>query len=244
MNRGSKIGIVALLSTVIWMASCSAGRDLFSEDGSSPGTGIATTTGSGATGTGSGSGGSQGGTGGIATGGQGGTAGTGGTGTGSCAHDECDYGDALEATCSPCATAICADEGTCCGDEGEWDYRCIDLVGPLCPNKSCGGQPPCDNTYGDVNDYVACAETASMCAFGFNNLFTSCNAVCSARGAECVLAYDNQDNTYCEYAEARTCEFVTGGVGGETYNVCVCSRGCGSGPLCPNQQSCEDGSCH
>lgn len=54
-----------------------------------------------------------------------------GTGTGTtCAHDECTAGAALEASCSPCAQAMCAADPYCCSDS--WDETCVQAVPSVC----------------------------------------------------------------------------------------------------------------
>ena len=59
-------------------------------------------------------------------GGQGG-GGQGGGGQGStCSHDECSLGEPLDATCSPCATAVCAEDSWCC--DNDWDSLCLEIA--------------------------------------------------------------------------------------------------------------------
>jgi len=47
-----------------------------------------------------------------------------------CAHDLCDQGEPLEATCDPCAETVCAADPFCC--ENAWDARCISEASQLC----------------------------------------------------------------------------------------------------------------
>lgn len=61
----------------------------------------------------------EGGMGGMGAGGAGGMGST-------CVHDECAEGEALEASCSPCATAVCAQDNWCC--DTEWDNLCVDIA--------------------------------------------------------------------------------------------------------------------
>jgi hypothetical protein len=55
---------------------------------------------------------------------------------GGCAHSECEVGPTLAASCSPCATAICAADSYCC--DTEWDSYCLDAA---LLEASCGCAP-------------------------------------------------------------------------------------------------------
>jgi hypothetical protein len=50
----------------------------------------------------------------------------------SCAHPECAQGDALDATCSECAAALCAADPYCCSTS--WDSLCVTEVAMYCAN--------------------------------------------------------------------------------------------------------------
>ena len=63
----------------------------------------------------------------------GGDGGAGGGAATGCAHDECSVGLALEATCSDCAEAVCAQDDWCCSNE--WDDLCVELAAGV---ESCG----------------------------------------------------------------------------------------------------------
>jgi len=65
-------------------------------------------------------------------GGQGG-GGQGGGSAGTCAHDGCSVGEALEETCDPCATEVCAQDSWCCTNE--WDDLCVSAAEGI---ASCG----------------------------------------------------------------------------------------------------------
>jgi hypothetical protein len=47
-----------------------------------------------------------------------------------CSHDLCDQGNALEETCDPCVTAVCAADPFCCNNT--WDERCVDAAQETC----------------------------------------------------------------------------------------------------------------
>lgn len=60
----------------------------------------------------------------------------------SCVHNECQKGEQLEASCSPCAQAVCAADAFCCNNE--WDDICARAVPELCGQSVCeggGGEP-------------------------------------------------------------------------------------------------------
>ena len=60
--------------------------------------------------------------------------GCGGGGVGSCAHDECVAGPALDASCSACADAVCGADSYCCSNQ--WDAQCVSAAqaSAACPN--------------------------------------------------------------------------------------------------------------
>ena len=62
-------------------------------------------------------------------GGAGGANGAGGSAPDDCAHDTCEVGDALEASCNACATAVCDVDTYCCTTE--WDSQCTDWAAKL-----------------------------------------------------------------------------------------------------------------
>jgi hypothetical protein len=65
----------------------------------------------------------------------GGSGGVGGGSAGSC-HDVCQAGDAMDKSCDPCATTLCAADDFCCATA--WDEQCVSEVGQYC-NDACGG---------------------------------------------------------------------------------------------------------
>lgn len=208
--------------------------------GTGSGTGTATGTGTGAgTGTGTGTGtGSGTGTG---TGGPGG-GGPGGAG-GGCAHDECEFGPPLEQSCSNCALLICLQDAYCCTTL--WDDLCIDAADQQCSGVDCGASVvDCDTQYDTVAGYRSCAENASSCEFSFDNYAASCEKTCADHGGECLDAWDNTNGSWCDFEQDLTCAHVGApGDGFGQYNVCQCSRGCGSGPPCIAPATCQGGFC-
>ncbi|MDB4945601.1 MAG: uncharacterized protein JWP97_5135 [Labilithrix sp.] len=51
-----------------------------------------------------------------------------------CAHAVCATGPALETTCDPCATSLCAQDPYCCSTS--WDATCVGEVASIC-GKTC-----------------------------------------------------------------------------------------------------------
>lgn len=49
---------------------------------------------------------------------------------GSCAHDVCVEGVALEPTCDPCAGVVCSVDAFCC--DTSWDELCVDTAALFC----------------------------------------------------------------------------------------------------------------
>ncbi|MBW2453336.1 MAG: hypothetical protein JRI68_02445 [Deltaproteobacteria bacterium] len=62
---------------------------------------------------------------------------SGGGGGSGCVHSECAAGDALVASCSTCATAVCNADPYCCNTA--WDSVCVNQVDQYCGTNTCGG---------------------------------------------------------------------------------------------------------
>lgn len=58
---------------------------------------------------------------------------------GACAHDVCATGEALRASCDPCATNLCDKDPYCC--QSTWDATCVSEVESIC-GKSCTAPAP------------------------------------------------------------------------------------------------------
>ena len=94
---------------------------------------------------------------------------------GGCAHDVCDEGVALDATCSPCAAAVCQQDPECCATA--WDQLCVfeaeDLCGEDCTSCSHGlcveGEAldpicdPCVPTVCKVDPFCCDVEWDALC---------------------------------------------------------------------------------
>jgi hypothetical protein len=99
--------------------------------------------------------------------------------------------------------------------------------------SSCGKQ------YGAVQFYKLCMENATECHVMAANMVQSCKVVCGSNGGECLDAYDNVDtDPTCGHSTQSNCDFT-----GWYEIVCVCSKGCGSGPPCKYPSTCLSGTC-
>lgn len=110
-----------------------------------------------------------------------GVGGPGGTnpGSGSCDHDACEIGSAMDPSCDSCAADLCAVDSYCC--ETEWDDVCVSEVAEAC-GTTCGEDPgdPEDPPVGNCHDECTAGEPQDP----------SCNA--------CVDAICTQDSYCCD----------------------------------------------
>jgi len=90
-----------------------------------------------------------------------GAGGGGGGGTGpdpnECAHNECGEGEALDPSCSQCATDVCAEDAYCC--EFAYDEACLDVAKTF---PSCGCDAGC--SHAECATGEALDATCSPCA--------------------------------------------------------------------------------
>lgn len=97
----------------------------------------------------------------------------------------------------------------------------------------------CGKQYGTVQFYKLCKENATECHIVAANKVQSCKVVCGSNGGECLDAYDNVDtDPTCGQSTPANCDFT-----GWYEIVCVCSKGCGSGPPCKYPATCVSGTC-
>jgi hypothetical protein len=97
------------------------------------------------------------------------------------------------------------------------------------------GGPSCDMQYGTAPSYIPCVES-QVCEFNASVDGTSCGEICSGHGGECLYAFQNQAD--CGHGSRLACDFSDN----QTI-ICVCSRGCGSGPPCQAPETCATGTC-
>ena len=137
------------------------------------------------TGTGNDGGGVDGGTD-TGTGNDGGTVDAGG----SCAHDLCSAGVALQASCDPCATQICATDPYCCATT--WDDICTGEVSSVCGETCSSGDAGSGGDGGTVDAGTPGCDHG-ICATG-DALDASCDpcasTICASDSYCCSTAWD------------------------------------------------------
>jgi hypothetical protein len=92
-----------------------------------------------------------------------GTLGNGNTGSGSCDHDVCEEGAALDTSCGQCAANVCDADPYCCTDT--WDAICVGEVETECAGSCTGGSQCTHNqcTAGEALDASCNSCTAAVC---------------------------------------------------------------------------------
>jgi hypothetical protein len=123
--------------------------------------------------------------------------GTGSGGGGTCDHDVCTSGAALDGGCDSCAASVCANDSYCCSTA--WDSTCISEAGTYC-GQTCGGSSSSSGTGGGSSSssgtgggnpacHDECVQGAALDA--------SCNG--------CVQAICAQDSYCCNTAWDSVC---------------------------------------
>ncbi|MBC8073538.1 MAG: hypothetical protein IAG13_34775 [Deltaproteobacteria bacterium] len=121
-------------------------------------------------------------------------AGGGGGGSGSCDHDVCTAGNALDPTCGDCAASVCQLDDFCCTHE--WDDVCVGHVADTCAGGCDGGGAGCHDqcvageAMGDsCNACVSqiCAEDPFCCQTEWDevcvgHVATVCDGACAGSG--------------------------------------------------------------
>ncbi|MBW2458905.1 MAG: hypothetical protein JRI68_30680, partial [Deltaproteobacteria bacterium] len=164
--------------------------------------------------------------------------GGGGGGTGTCDHDVCTIGGALNGTCSPCAQTVCNADAFCCdAQNGSWDQLCVDQADNLCGNI-CTGGGGC--SHGPCATGDALVATCSPCVAAICNSDPFC---CNTNGG----SWDQ----YCVASVATTTECSSENCGGGStcvHSPCVAggalTSGCDGGncvsTICGNDSFCCD----
>ncbi|HEX4423665.1 MAG TPA: S53 family peptidase [Kofleriaceae bacterium] len=99
------------------------------------------------------------------------------TGGGSCDHPICSTGDALTASCDPCAAEICSADSFCCASS--WDSICVGEVSSVC-HQSCGGTGTCTHSE---------CTTGAKLKKGCDTCVTS---ICAQDSFCCATQWDSQ----------------------------------------------------
>jgi hypothetical protein len=110
------------------------------------------------------------------------------TGGGACDHPICSTGDALTASCDPCAQQICSQDSFCCSSS--WDSVCVGEVQSIC-GQNCGTGGGAGGGGGGGGSTC----THSECATGAK-LKKGCDAcvteICSQDSFCCGTKWDSQ----------------------------------------------------
>ncbi len=149
-----------------------------------------------------------------------------GPGPGTCNHDVCTEGDALDPTCSTCAKLVCTNDSYCCSTA--WDAVCVKEVDQYCATP-CGGTSTCAPDICTNADLPAQNAACGPCV----------EAVCSADPFCCNTTSGAWDG-YCVAAtgELAGCVDQCGGGGGCSHNECVTG-----GPLSEDCSPCAASVC-
>jgi hypothetical protein len=141
-----------------------------------------------------------------------------GGGGGTCEHDLCETGVALDPTCDPCVAQVCAADSFCC--EVEWDSVCVGQAEGIC-GLDCGGGPPpveCGNGACEFGEHcLSCPEDCGTCPacphdvcdegvalpFGCNSCTPN---VCKVDSFCCEVAWDSFCVALVPQHCARPCE--------------------------------------
>jgi hypothetical protein len=117
-------------------------------------------------------------------------------GGGSCDHDECTQGGALDPSCGSCAADVCAADAYCCdGTNGAWDNICVNEASDICGLSCMGG--------GSVCAHDVCATGVKL-ADGCDSCVTD---VCAQDPYCCDTAWDST----CVGEAEQFCGITCGG---------------------------------
>ncbi|HWB74174.1 MAG TPA: hypothetical protein VG755_04445, partial [Nannocystaceae bacterium] len=136
--------------------------------------------------------------------------GCGGGQGGSCAHDECSTGAALDETCSSCTSAVCSADPFCC--QTEWDDVCVGEVATECGEDCGGGGGGC--IHDECEQGGPLTSACSSCA----------DTVCGVDDFCCTTDWD----ATCVQEADDYCGGICGGGGGVGCAHDECAQG---GPL-------------
>lgn len=151
-----------------------------------------------------------------------------GPGTGSCDHNVCTVGAALNGSCSPCAQDVCDADAFCCDAAvGTWDQICINKANELCGNICAGGN--------------ACAHDECTTGTALNDNCSPCAAAICAADPFCCNATGGSWDSACTSAVndpmfAAVC--ATACQGGCAHDECTTG-----GSLLPSCSPCASDVC-
>jgi hypothetical protein len=147
-----------------------------------------------------------------------------GGGSGNCAHDVCEEGGTLSASCSACAGAVCDADPYCCTNA--WDDQCVDQAEYYC-NTSCGGGSSGTCSHDECTSGGTLTQGCSPCV----------DTVCGSDPYCCNTTWDSQ----CIQQAEQWCGLDCGGGGGGSSCLhSECASGSALGPSC---SSCASAVC-
>lgn len=140
-----------------------------------------------------------------------GSAGGGGGGSGTCEHEPCDQGTALDPACDACAADVCAVDGYCCdGANGAWDAICVNEAKDIC-GLSCSGGGGGGCLHDECTAGVKLTSGCSSCV----------TTVCAADAYCCNTEWDSQ----CVSGAIELCGGLDCGGGGGSCAHDECTAG-------------------
>ncbi|MFO0548160.1 MAG: hypothetical protein U0271_07215 [Polyangiaceae bacterium] len=101
----------------------------------------------------------------------------GGGGSGTCSHDTCTAGSALDGSCDSCAADVCSFDSYCCSTA--WDETCISEAESTC-GASCGGGTTVPDCHDECVEGAALDPTCSPCV----------EAICNSDDYCCTTTWD------------------------------------------------------
>ena len=149
--------------------------------------------------------------------------GCGGGQGGSCAHDECSTGAALDETCSSCTSAVCSADPFCC--QTEWDDVCVGEVATECGDDCGGGGGGC--IHDECEQGGPLTSACSSCA----------DTVCGIDDFCCTTDWD----ATCVQEADQYCGGICGGGGGGLG--CAHDECAQGGPLDASCSGCAQAVC-
>lgn len=145
-------------------------------------------------------------------------------GSGTCDHDVCTEGTALDPSCGACAATVCSNDSYCCTTA--WDNVCVAEVDQYCAT-TCGGGGGCD---ADICTNDALDAQDPSCG--------PCVAAVCELDSFCCNKQSGAWDSYCVAEAAEACPDLCGGGGGCLHSECETG-----GPLSADCSECATAVC-
>ena len=129
-------------------------------------------------------------------------------GSGTCDHDVCQEGTALDPSCGACASSVCEYDSYCCSTA--WDNVCVGEVDSVCTTK-CGGGGGNICNHGPCEQGTPLSPQCSPCAA----------AVCKADAFCCNQELPGSWDEYCTQAATQMPECADQCAGGCSHTECT-----------------------